>query len=388
MSKANEYSFVWDSILYSGNELNFSLALRLLLHTIGSTMEKAARTGILLMNLGSPDSTEVKDVRRYLSEFLMDGRVIDIPYLARLLLVKGIIVPFRSPKSAAAYRAIWTSKGSPLIGFTRQLQEALQRQVKEPVEIAMRYGNPSPAAAFERLMRKQPGLDEVIAVPLYPHYAMSSYETAVEYVKEIHRKNNYPFRIRFIKPYYKEARYLDALAESIRPYLDQDFDHLLFSYHGVPERHIYKGDSTGQHCLKSAACCETDSAAHTRCYRHQCLVTTKMIAEKLGLPDEKFSFSFQSRLGRDEWLKPYSASRFKEMPGEGIKKILVACPAFVSDCLETLEEIAVEGKERFLQAGGESFTMIPCLNVHPLWVKAIAGYVQEVKEGNCEMLLE
>ncbi|MBI5372410.1 MAG: ferrochelatase [Sphingobacteriales bacterium] len=350
-------------------------------------MERAARTGILLMNLGSPDSAELKDVRRYLGEFLMDERVIDIPYLARLLLVKGIIVPFRSPKSAAAYRSIWTGKGSPLIELTRQLQEALQRQVKEPVEIAMRYGNPSPAAAFERLMEKQPGLDEVIAVPLYPHYAMSSYETAVEYVKEVHRKNKYPFRIRFIKPYYKEDRYLDALSESIRPYLDQDFDHLLFSYHGVPERHIYKGDITRQHCLKTGACCETASAAHTQCYRHQCLVTTKMVAERLGLPEEKFSFSFQSRLGRDEWLKPYTVRRFEEMPGEGIKKILVACPAFVSDCLETLEEIAVEGKAQFRQAGGESFTMIPCLNVHPLWVKAIAGYVQELSAGDTKMLL-
>lgn len=338
------------------------------------------------MNLGSPDSTEVKDVRRYLNEFLMDERVIDLPYLGRLLLVKGIIVPFRAPKSAAAYRSIWTKEGSPLIILTRQLQEALQQQVEEPVEIAMRYGNPSPAAAFDRLVEKVPGLEEVIAVPLYPHYAMSSYETAVEYAKQVHQKGKYPFRLSFIKPYYDEAGYLTALAESIKPYLQQDYDHILFSYHGVPERHIYKGDITQQHCLKVADCCEVNAAAHTQCYRHQCLVTTKLVAEKLQLPKEKFSFSFQSRLGRDEWLKPYTAKRLEEMPKEGIKKLLVACPAFVSDCLETLEEIAEEGKETFLHAGGESFTMIPCLNVHPLWVKAIAGYVQGVMAGNKEMV--
>ncbi|ULQ55050.1 ferrochelatase [Flavihumibacter rivuli] len=333
------------------------------------------KRGIVLMNLGSPDSTAVKDVRRYLDEFLMDERVIDVPYLLRLLLVKGIIVPFRSPKSAKAYASIWTKEGSPLIVLTKQLQEALQQQVSEPVTIAMRYGNPSPQAAYDELMKRVPGLEEVVLVPLYPHYAMSSYETAVEYAKEQHQKFNYPFKLTIIDPYYKEPNYIDALAESIKPYVDKDFDHILFSYHGVPERHIHKGDITGNHCLKVENCCAVDSPAHKQCYRHQCLVTTQLVAEKLGIPNDKFSFSFQSRLGRDEWLKPYTAKRFEEMPGEGIKKLLVACPAFVSDCLETLEEIAEEGKEEFLHAGGESFEMIPCLNVHPLWVKAIVGYV-------------
>lgn len=339
------------------------------------------------MNLGSPDSTEVNDVRRYLNEFLMDERVIDMPYISRLLLVKGIIVPFRAPKSAAAYRSIWTAEGSPLIVLTKQLQAALQQQVDEPVEIAMRYGNPSPADAYEALMKKIPGLEEVIVVPLYPHYAMSSYETAVEYAKEIHRKKNYPFRLSFIKPYYNDGNYLDALAESIRPFLQQDYDHILFSYHGVPERHIFKGDITKQHCLKINDCCDVNSPSHRQCYRHQCLVTTKSVAEKLNIPREKFSLSFQSRLGRDEWLKPYTAVRFEQLPKEGIKKVLVACPAFASDCLETLEEIAEEGKKTFLQAGGESFTMIPCLNVHPLWVKAIAGYLKGIAAGNREMIL-
>ncbi len=340
------------------------------------------------MNLGSPDSTEVKDLRKYLNEFLMDGRVIDYPFLFRLMLVRGIIVPFRAAKSAEAYKKIWTKEGSPLIILTKELQRSLQQNVSEPVEVAMRYGNPSMADAYDALLKKNPELEEVILVPMYPHYAMSSYETAVEYAKEIHRKKKYPFRITFIKPFYDEPDYINALAESIKPFLQQDFDQILFSYHGVPERHIFKGDITGQHCLKVENCCAVDSPAHKQCYRHQCLKTTDLVAQKLNLPSGKCSYSFQSRLGRAEWLKPYTAMRLEQMPKEGIKKLLVVCPAFVSDCLETLEEIAETGKESFLHAGGESFTMIPCLNVHPLWVKTIVTYIQGIKDGKREMILE
>lgn len=336
-----------------------------------------ARKGIVLMNLGSPDSTQVRDVRRYLNEFLMDERVIDVPKLVRMLLVKGIIVPFRAPKSAKAYQSIWTKEGSPLIVLTRQLQQALQGQVTAPVTIAMRYGNPHPKEAYEELLSKVPELEEVILVPLYPHYAMSSYETAVEYAKEVHRKQGYSFKLTILPPYYKHESYIDALAESIRPFLQQQYDHILFSYHGVPERHIHKGDITGSHCLKVENCCAVNSPAHAQCYRHQCIVTTNLVAAKLGIPKDKYSFSFQSRLGKDEWLKPYTAKRFEEMPNEGIKNLLVACPAFVSDCLETLEEIAEEGKETFMHAGGESFTMIPCLNVHPKWVEAMVTLLDE-----------
>ena len=329
------------------------------------------------MNLGSPDSTDVKDVRRYLDEFLMDERVIDYPYLFRLLLVKGIIVPFRAPKSAEAYKSIWTNEGSPLIVFTKQLQEALQKQVTEPVEIAMRYGNPAPKQAYDNLLKKIHGLEEVVLMPLYPHYAMSSYQTAVEFMKEVHRKNKYSFKLTTIAPYYNNEEYIHALAQSIRPYLQNDFDRLLFSYHGVPERHIFKGDITGSHCLKSPNCCVVASPAHKYCYRHQCFKTTDLVTNELRIPKEKFELSFQSRLGRDKWLTPYTAQRLSELPREGARKLLVACPAFVSDCLETLEEIAGQGKEIFLHAGGESFTMIPCLNTHPLWVNAIAKWVSQ-----------
>ena len=328
------------------------------------------------MNLGSPDSTSVKDVRKYLNEFLMDGRVIDIPYLVRALLVKGIIVPFRAPKSAEAYRTIWTDKGSPLVEFTRQLQNKVQQQIDYPVTIAMRYGSPSPKDAYEELLQKADGLEEVILFPLYPHYAMSSYETAVEYMKEVHAKEKYSFKLTTIKPFYNNADYINAMCENIRPYLDEDYDHLLFSYHGVPARHLKKSDITGCHCMQVQNCCDKDSPAHAYCYRHQCFTTTRLITEQLQIPANKHSISFQSRLGKG-WLEPFTDIRLQQMPKEGIKKLLIICPAFVSDCLETLEEIAIRGKEIFIEAGGETFTMMPCLNVHPLWVKTIVGLVNE-----------
>lgn len=337
-------------------------------------MGAAAKKGILLMNLGSPDSTNIPDVKKYLAQFLMDERVIDKSWLTRALLVKGIIVPFRAPKSAEAYKTIWTKEGSPLVVLTRQLQAALQNKVEEPVEIAMRYGNPSPEAAFNALLEREPDLEEVIAVPLYPHYAMSSYETAVEYGKEVHEKNKYPFRLRFIEPFYNETNYINAVTEVFRPFVQQQYDHLLFSYHGVPARHIRKSDITGCHCLQVENCCEVPSPAHAHCYRHQVLTTTRLVTERLNIPKEKYSVSFQSRLGKG-WLTPFTDIRLGEMPGEGIKKLLIVCPAFVSDCLETLEEIKIRGKEIFMKAGGESFEMIPCLNTSPLWVEAIAGYV-------------
>jgi ferrochelatase len=346
-----------------------------------------SRRGIILMNLGSPDSTQVKDVHRYLMQFLMDKRVIDYPYLFRKILVGGIIVPFRAAKSAEAYKTIWTDEGSPLIVFSQRLKDSLQKVIVEPVEIAMRYGNPSMKTAYEKLLGRMPDMEEVIALPLYPHYAMSSYETAVEHAREIHKKNNYRFKLKFIRPYYNNTDYIQALSEHIKPYLADEYDHILFSYHGIPERHLQKADITGQHCLKTNECCSKSSLAHDRCYRHQCLQTTSSVTKRLGIPEQKFSYSFQSRLGRKEWLKPYTDFRLVEMPKEGIKKLLIVCPAFVSDCLETLEEIAIRGKESFLAAGGEKFTMIPCLNIHPLWVSTIGNWLKEFIAGGRSMEL-
>ncbi len=344
------------------------------------------KRGILLMNLGSPDSTSRKDVKRYLDEFLMDKRVIDKPWLFRLLLVRGIITPFRAAKSAEAYKTIWTNEGSPLIVITRQLQHALQQTVNEPVEIAMRYGSLTPAKAFDALLRKQPQLEEVVAVPLYPHYAMSSYETAVAHAKQTHRDGKYPFNLKFIKPFYKEQLYIDALAETIKPALGVEYDHILFSYHGIPARHLHRDDASSlQQCLASNGMCAPGSAGYENCYKRQVFATTDLVMRKLGIDSKKYSVSFQSRLGKG-WLEPFTDFRLEALPAAGVKKLLILCPAFVSDCLETLEEIEERGKEIFMNAGGDSYTMIPCLNTHPAWVSALNSWLRTVEDGN-EMLL-
>ena len=332
--------------------------------------------GILLMNLGSPDDTSTKAVKRYLDEFLMDEKVIDKPYWLRLLLVRGIITPLRAPKSAEAYKEVWTKDGSPLVHTTKKIQEKLQELMQEPVAIAMRYGNPSSKAGFDDLLKQNPQIEEVIAVPMYPHYAMSSFETAVDAAQKTYDEVGYNFKLQFVRPYYNKAAYINALANLVRPFISEPFDHLLFSYHGIPERHIRKTDVTASHCLSSPDCCSTGSAAHQFCYRHQCMETTRLLTEKLELPKEKFSVAFQSRLGSG-WLQPFTDKRLEQMPKEGIKKLLVICPAFVSDCLETLEEIAMRGKEDFIKAGGEDFKMIPCLNEREDWIHAIEEFTND-----------
>jgi protoporphyrin/coproporphyrin ferrochelatase len=263
-------------------------------------MNLHAEKAVVLMNLGSPDTPSTKDVRRYLNEFLMDNRVIDkYSYLFRLLLVKGIIVPLRAPKSAHAYQSIWTKEGSPLIVITKQLQEAVQAHTEYPVEIAMRYANPSPKAAFDKLAATMPHLKEVILVPMYPHYAMSSFETGVVYAQEIHAQEKYSFKLSIIEPYYNKKEYIHAMSANIAPHLQQEYDHILFSFHGIPERHLKVSDPTKKHCLTCENCCETPSEAHATCYRHQCLETMRLVAEELNIPKEKYSYAFQSRLGRE-----------------------------------------------------------------------------------------
>jgi len=215
---------------------------------------------------------------------------------------------------------------------------------------------------------------------------MSSYETAVEYTREQHKKGGYEFKLTTIKPYYDNEDYIHALCESIKPHLESDYDLMLFSYHGVPVRHIYKGDITGQHCLKVTDCCDVASEAHKYCYRHQCWTTTKLVTQKLNIPKEKWKFSFQSRLGRDPWLQPYTAVQLAELPKQGIKKIAVVCPAFVSDCLETLEEMAIQGREIFMDAGGESFQLIPCMNTQYLWIEAITKWFRNYLQGDKTMV--
>lgn len=332
---------------------------------------------LLILNLGSPDSTEVGDVRRYLNEFLMDERVIDYPYLWRMLLVKGIITPFRAPKSAEAYKLIWTPKGSPLKVISEEFKQAVEAKVKMPVAIAMRYANPTPATAIKELEAKTGGLTELLIAPMYPHYAMSSYETAVEHVKEAIRRSGRTYKVTILKPFYNEPAYIDALAESMKPYVQgKQFDKILFSYHGLPIRHLKKTGPNNNHCYVSNVCCEVKSVAHQYCYKHQVKETTKLVTEQLGIDNSKVEISFQSRLGSG-WVQPFTDVVLEDLPKQGVKKLLVICPAFVADCLETLEEIEGRGKEIFTEHGGEEFTYIPCINTQPQWVDTFVGYLDK-----------
>jgi ferrochelatase len=335
--------------------------------------------GILLVNLGSPDSTSVGDVRRYLNEFLMDGRVINTPWLLRRFVV-GMILVNRPRQSAHAYQTIWTPEGSPLIVTSRNVQKKLQERVNVPMELAMRYQNPSIESAIRKL--REANVDDFFLIPLFPHYAMASYESAVERVKKIAGKLAPQMKIEVQPPYFDAPDYIAALAAVAKEFLEKDFDHLLFSFHGVPERQIKKSDPTGCHCLAKENCCEVSSVAHATCYRAQCFKTVAAFAAKAGIPAGKFSTSFQSRLGRDPWLKPYTDFELAEFPRRGVKKLLVICPAFVSDCLETVEEISIRGRETFLQAGGKEFAQIPCLNEHPLWISALEKMIRRFLKEN------
>jgi len=329
--------------------------------------------GVLLVNLGSPDSTAVGDVRRYLREFLMDGRVIDVPWPVRVFIVSMILIN-RPKQSAEAYHKIWTPEGSPLIVTSRRIQAKLQERVTVPVQLAMRYRNPSIREAVRKLADEK--VDEVLLIPLFPHYAMSSYETAVKRVKKVAGWVAPKMQIEVQPPYGDTPDYIAALTASASNHLEAGYDHLLFSFHGVPVRHLRQSDPTRDHCLVAVNCCNVASPAHATCYRAQCFKTVAAFVQRAGVPAGKYSVSFQSRLGRDLWLMPYTDVVLAGLPGRGIKKLAVICPAFVSDCLETLEENGIRGRETFLSAGGKEFALIPCLNEHPLWLAALENMVQ------------
>ena len=334
-------------------------------------------TGLIIVNLGSPEKPEAPEVKKYLDEFLMDSRVIDSPYLLRLFLVKGIITPSRSKLSAAAYKTVWTDRGSPLMVISEDFGKILKDKVDMPLELAMRYGNPTPAFAIDQLLSKHPDIDTLLIAPMYPHYAMSSYETALEYVKDAIKKSGKKFTVKALKPFYQERGYIKNLSDSIKAHWEKGrYDAILFSYHGLPVRHLKKSDTTGKHCYCSIECCEVSSKAWDTCYKHQVKTTTRLVKETLGLPDDKVLITFQSRLGKG-WIEPFTDIRLAEMPKEGIKKLLVVCPAFVADCLETLEEIKDRGRHTFMEAGGEVFDYVPCLNTEPDWVETFAGWCRE-----------
>jgi ferrochelatase len=329
--------------------------------------------GVLLVNLGSPDSPSVSDVRRYLREFLMDPRVLDVNWFVRFALVNFAILPSRPKQSAHAYQKIWTPDGSPLVVISQKVRQRLQARVNVPVELAMRYQNPSIESAVRRLA--QQGVEETLLIPLFPHYAMSSFETAVERVKEVTAQLAPGTRIVVQPPFYNHPQYISALVASAQDFLAKGYDHLLFSFHGLPERQIRKSDPTGCHCLATATCCQGSHPAQATCYRAQCFKTVEAFVQAAGVPAEKYSVAFQSRLGRDPWLKPYTDYELVRFASDGKRKLLVICPAFVSDCLETLEEIGIRGRETFIGAGGSDCAQIPCLNEHPLWLEALAGMI-------------
>ena len=330
---------------------------------------------VLLVNLGSPDSCKVADVRKYLDEFLMDANVIDVPWLLRSLIVRVFILPHRPKDSAEAYKKIWTDDGSPLIVNSNKVIEKLINHIDSPIELGMRYGNPSIASAIKNLKMDNPELQQILLVPMYPHYAMSSYGTVVDKVRS-ELLILYPdIKLYILSNFYNDKLYINALSESIRPFIENDYDHILFSYHGLPERHLKKTDPTKKHCLRVENCCIVESPAHQYCYRHQVFETTKLTIEALGISREKYSISFQSRLGWDKWLDPNTEGKLLKLANAGIKKLLVVCPAFVSDCLETLVEIEIRGKENFLSAGGEELILIPCLNDKQIWIETIADWI-------------
>ncbi|MDO6674662.1 ferrochelatase [Tenacibaculum sp. 1_MG-2023] len=340
--------------------------------------------GVLLVNLGSPKSTNPKDVKKYLGEFLMDERVIDVPYWLRTFIVKGIILNTRPKKSAEAYQKIWWKEGSPLIVLSERLQNKVQTKTELPIALAMRYGNPSIKSGLQELHDK--GVTDVLLVPLYPQFAMATTETILVLAEELRKEFFSGMKITDVPAFYNKPEYITALSNSIKDYLsDKDYDHILFSYHGVPERHIRKSDITKSHCNPEAgnlSCCNTPSEAHKYCYRHQCYQTTKNVISELGLDENKVSTSFQSRLGVDPWLQPYTDRTIvNKAEKDGIKKLAIVTPAFVSDCLETLEEIAMEGKHEFLEAGGEEFYTVPCINDNDEWVDVLAGWINDFNKN-------
>ncbi len=333
------------------------------------------RTGVLLINLGTPDAPTPEAVGRYLREFLMDGFVIDIPAPLRWFLVNVLIVPRRKYQSAAAYQKVQMPDGSPLLVYTRALAQKVAGELGDEyvVEFAMRYGSPSIRSTLAKL--KDQKVDRIIVLPLYPQYAESSFETAVVETKRSAKEVGCSDPLTFLPPFYDRPEFIEAFVSRIRQALaDHNPEHLVLSFHGLPERHVTKLHP--QHCLRSANCCEQIGPSNQNCYRAQCFSTARALARQLGLNEEGYTVSFQSRLGRAKWISPPTEEVLAELARSGKKRISVACPSFVADCLETVEEIAIRGRETFIAAGGTDLHLVPSLNDEPVWVKALAAMIR------------
>lgn len=336
-------------------------------------MSKALK-GVLLINLGTPKTSKNGDVFTYLNEFLTDGRVIDIPWFQRQLLVRGIIVPFRYKNSAKTYQAIWSPEtGSPLMFHSMNFTEKVKAKIPTGyvVELAMRYQEPSIPQALERLRLQN--IDELIVFPMYPQYASSSTGTGLQKVlEEVAKWNNIP-KLKVISSYYNDEGYIQSFVNKIAAQNPEKYDHILFSFHGLPLRHIKNGDLTGSHCQQGGAngCCDVINEKNAMCYRAQCVATTKAIVQKMQIPKEKHSMSFQSRLGKDEWVEPYTIEMLKTLAESGVKKLLVVSPAFTADCLETVYEISIEYDEDFKKFGGDKVQLVESLNDSDEWVDTV-----------------
>lgn len=335
------------------------------------------RWGALLVNLGTPDAPTTGAVRRYLREFLGDPRVIDLPAPLRLLLLHLVILPLRPRASAAAYRTIWGERGSPLLYHSLDLTELVRARLGPdvPVELGMRYGRPSIAGALERL--RAAGAEEVVVLPLYPQYAASSTASSLAEAFRVAASTWDVPSLRAVPAFHADPGFLAAWEAVARPALEAArAERVVFSFHGLPERQIRKSDPTGAHCLASAGCCEALGAANRRCYRAQSYATARDLAARLGLAPGGWEVAFQSRLGRTPWIRPYTDVRARELAAEGVKRLAVLCPAFVADCLETVEEIGGRLREDFLAHGGEELVLVPSLNAHPAWADAVAALLR------------
>ena len=339
-------------------------------------MAVEGKIGVLLVNLGTPDSPDRSAVYRYLKQFLLDPRVIDYPWLLRQILVRGIIVPFRSGSSSKLYKMLWTKDGSPLKVYGEKLAAGVAEQLGPDyhVELAMRYQSPSIASAIDRF--EAANITRLIVLPLFPHYASASTGSVHEEVMRLYSKRLVIPPIDLVNSYYDDPGMIDVFCKNGRAFGIENYDHVLFSYHGLPERHMRKGDHTGTHCQRKADCCRSIGLHNQFCYSAQCYATTYAIAEKLGLRKDQYTVCFQSRLGREEWIKPYTPVILEERVAAGDKKLLVFAPAFVSDCLETTIEVSHEYHEDFLKMGGEQLDLVPSLNDDPDWIKTVAGMVR------------
>lgn len=339
-------------------------------------MSDQKRIGIILINTGTTDAPKEAETREYLREFLSDPRVIDKPAWIRWLVLNLFILPSRPKESAEAYASVWTDEGSPLLALTEKQAAGLRERFDNAeIVIGMRYGSPSIPDAVEKLYNSD--VERIIAVPLFPQYSSAANGSALELVYRLAcEKWNVP-AISSTPEFFDDDGFLNSWVHVARPKLDEfKPDHILFSYHGLPERHVEKSDDTGQHCLKKEGCCDTLVHANRHCYRAQCYATTRELVARLGLEEGSYTSTFQSRLGRDPWIKPATDEYLPVIAKKGVRRLAVLCPAFVTDCLETLEEIAIRAKEDFVEAGGEDLLHVPCLNDDPVWLDALANIIR------------